>query len=399
MSKKKSFALLYESTTLSSDLKDIVHKIEKEDFLTNEDALLLFNQAELGYLGILANAVKERLHGDKVFFNRNFHIEPTNLCVFTCNFCAYSRLLKQEDEGWVLTKEQMLDKVRSYAGQPITEVHVVGGVHPKLTLDFFIDLFKDIKALRPDIHIKAFTAVEYDYMFKKAKVSVKEGLSRLKQAGLESIPGGGAEIFDEGIRAQICKDKCTSTEWLNIHETAHKMGMHSNATMLYGHIEKYEHRINHMERLRELQNRTRMFNVFIPLKFRNGGENAMAHVSEVSVLEDLRNYAISRLYLHNVPHLKAYWPMCGRSTTQLALSYGVDDIDGTIDDSTKIYSMAGAEDKNPKLSTQQLVKLIKDAGRKPIERDTLFNVVQDYTDFVFPQESSAEHIPSLPLIS
>jgi len=216
-------------------------------------------------------------------------------------------------------------------------------------------------------------------MFRKAKVSVEEGMKLLKEAGLDSIPGGGAEIFHPEIRTQICADKVDGDGWLNIHKTAHQMGMHSNATMLYGHIEKYWHRIDHMERLRSLQDETGGFNTFIPLKFRNK-DNDMSHVAESSIIEDLKMYAIARIYLDNFPHLKAYWPMLGRKNAQLTLSYGVNDIDGTIDDSTKIYSMAGSEEQNPAMSTAELVTLIKQVKRQPIERDTLYNEIKDYSN-------------------
>jgi aminodeoxyfutalosine synthase len=271
----------------------------------------------------------------------------------------------------------MLNIVKKYDGRPVTEVHIVGGVHPKMNLYFFADLLKAIKAHRPDLHIKGFTAVELDYMFRKAKVSVEEGFRILKEAGLDSIPGGGAEIFDETIRQQICADKVDAAGWLYIHEMAHKAGMHSNATMLYGHIEQYHHRIDHMNRLRQLQDKTCGFNTFIPLKFRNG-DNDMSSVPEVSVVEDLKTYAVARIYMDNFPHLKAYWPMLGRKNAQLTLAFGVNDIDGTIDDTTKIYSMAGSEEQNPAMTTEELVALIKQVNRKPVERDTLYNVVKEY---------------------
>jgi aminodeoxyfutalosine synthase len=297
--------------------------------------------------------------------------------VFDCKFCSYSRLVKQKEDAWELSEEEILDLVRNYNGKPVTEVHIVGGVHPKMGLMYFADLIKKIKIIRPEIHVKAFTAVELEYMCRKAKVSYEEGLRILKEHGQDSLPGGGAEIFDEVIRKQICEDKCTSAQWLEIHETAHKLGMPSNATMLYGHIEKFEHRIDHMNRLRELQDKTNGFNTFIPLKFRNKG-NQMSNIPESTVIEDLRNYAVARIYMDNFAHIKAYWPMIGRTTAQLSLSFGVDDIDGTIDDSTKIYTMAGSEEQSPKLTTQQLVELIKQVNRIPIERDTLYNVIHDY---------------------
>ena len=302
--------------------------------------------------------------------------------MFDCKFCSYSKLLKHKQEGWELSPEDILKKMEEYKDQPITEVHIVGGVHPKMGLHYFANLIKKIKEIRPDIHVKAFTAVELEYMCRKAKVSFEEGLQILKSHGQDSLPGGGAEIFDEDIREKICNDKCSSKQWLEIHETAHKLGMPSNATMLYGHIEEPRHLIDHMHRLRELQDKTNGFNTFIPLKFRNG-DNQMSHISEVSVIDDLKVYAISRIFMDNFSHIKAYWPMIGRNTAQLALSYGVDDIDGTIDDTTKIYSMAGAEEQSPTLSTKQLVELIKNAKRHPIERDTLYNVVTDYNEVTF----------------
>ena len=273
----------------------------------------------------------------------------------------------------------MLDIVKSYDGKPVTEVHIVGGVHPKMNLEFFLELLRKIKAHRPDLHIKGFTAVELDYMFRKAKLTVEEGMKQLHEAGLDSMPGGGAEIFHPDVRNVICADKVDADGWLKIHETAHLEGMHTNATMLYGHIENYAHRIDHMQRLRDLQDRTGGFNTFIPLKFRNKG-NDMSHVAESSVVEDMKLYAVARLYMDNFPHIKAYWPMLGRQNAQLTLSFGVNDLDGTIDDTTKIYSMAGSEEQTPSLSTAQLVSLIKQVGREPVERDTLYNEIKNYKD-------------------
>jgi len=382
---------LFEKSSLPSNLKKISEKVLNNQRISFDEGVLLYEKGELGFVGMLANHIRERLHGDYVYFNRNFHVEPTNICVFDCKFCSYSRLLKQKDEGWELSEEQILEKLRSYDGKPITEVHIVGGVHPKMGLQYFASLIKKIKEIRPEIHVKAFTAVELEYMCKKAKVSFREGLQILKEHGQDSLPGGGAEIFDEEIRKQICEDKCTTDEWLEIHETAHSLGMPSNATILYGHIEKFEHRVDHMEHLRKLQDKTKGFNTFIPLKFRNQ-DNQMSHIPEVSTIEDLRNYAISRIYMDNFPHIKAYWPMIGRNTAQLSLQFGVDDIDGTIDDSTKIYSMAGSEEQNPALTTQQLVELIKQANRHPVERDTLYNIITDYKDFDFKNEQKTMNI-------
>ncbi len=377
-----------EKSSVSPELKKIAEKVFNSERISFDEGVLLYEQGELGFLGTLANYIREKRHGDYVYFNRNFHVEPTNICVFDCKFCSYSRLLKEKEEGWELSEEQILDKLKSYNGKPITEVHIVGGVHPKMGLMYFANLIKKIKEIRPDIHVKAFTAVELEYMCKKAKVSFKEGLQILKEHGQNSLPGGGAEIFHPEIRKQICEDKCTADEWLEIHETAHSLGMPSNATMLYGHIEKFEHRVDHMERLRQLQDKTNGFNTFIPLKFRNK-DNQMSHIAEVSTIEDLRNYAISRIYMDNFPHIKAYWPMIGRNTAQLSLQFGVDDIDGTIDDSTKIYSMAGSEEQTPALTTQQLVELVKQVNRHPVERDTLYNIITDYKNYDFSKEEKS----------
>jgi aminodeoxyfutalosine synthase len=367
------------SAETDQEIKRIGEKILNAERLTPTEGLILFEKGTLSFLGSMANFVRERLHGDRTYFNRNFHIEPTNVCVYACKFCSYSRLYANREEGWELSIDDMLKIVKSYEGKPVTEVHIVGGVHPKMNLQFFADLVSQIRALRPDLHIKGFTAVELDYMFRKAKVTVEEGMKLLHDAGLQSLPGGGAEIFHPEVRQVICGDKVDADGWLHIHETAHRLGMHTNATMLYGHIEKYWHRVDHMERLRALQDKTHGFNTFIPLKFRNM-DNEMSHVKETSIVEDMKLYAVSRLYMDNFPHLKAYWPMLGRNNAQLTLSFGVNDIDGTIDDSTKIYSMAGSEEQHPAMNTAQLVTLIKQVKRKPVERDTLYNEVRDYTD-------------------
>ena len=377
-SKEEKILGLINSLDESGSFTGITDKIIHDERISDEEGILLFEKAGLGLAATLANYIREKKHGDITYFNRNFHIEPTNVCVFSCKFCSYSRLYAHREEGWVLDANQMLDIVKSYDGKPVTEVHIVGGVHPKMDLNFFCDLIAQIKAHRPGLHVKGFTAVELDYMFRKAKLTPAEGMLKLRTAGLQSLPGGGAEIFDEAIRQQISADKVDAEGWLKIHEEAHKLGMHTNATMLYGHIENYAHRIDHMSRLRNLQDRTNGFNTFIPLKFRNQN-NDMSNVPESSVAEDMKMYAVARIYMDNFPHLKAYWPMLGRQNAQLSLSFGVNDIDGTIDDSTKIYSMAGSEEQNPAMSTQELVTLIKQAKRKPVERDTLYNIVTDYS--------------------
>ena len=383
---------------LSPDLRRIAEKVKTGERITPEEGILLYEKGSLGYLGGLANHIREKKHGDRTYFNRNFHVEPTNVCIYTCTFCSYSRLIKKREEGWEYTLDDIMDIVRKYDDEPVTEVHIVGGVLPQYDVTFYENLFRAIKEYRPELHIKGLTPVEYHYIFKKEKISYEEGMQRMKDAGLDSMPGGGAEIFDEELRDKIAHGKCNSEQWLRIHEIWHDLGGRSNATMLYGHIEEFHHRIDHLERLRQLQDKTGGFQTFIPLKFRNEN-NQMSHVPESTTLEDLRNYAISRIYLDNFEHIKAYWPMIGRTTAQLSLAFGVNDIDGTIDDTTKIYSMAGAEEQNPAMSTQDLVTLIRRVGRKPLERDTLYNVITDYTDHVFEDDKQFKGYLSLPVVN
>ena len=362
---------------IPKELLSIFKKVINEKRISEEEGLILYNKSPLSLLGSLANSIRENKNGNKTFFNKNIHIEPTNICVFDCKFCSYSRKLSKKVEAWEFTIDEMIEKLAAYDEDDITEVHLVGGVHPKMGLHYFIELIQKIKKIRPKIHIKAFTAVELEYMCRKAKVSYKEGLMMLKDSGQDSLPGGGAEIFDKNIRNEICADKCDSKTWLEIHETAHKIGMPSNATILYGHIEKPVHIIDHLSKLRDLQDKTGGFNTFIPLKYRNGN-NQMSHIKEGSVTNDMRLYSFARIFLDNFKHLKAYWPMIGKKTTQNLLAFGVDDIDGTIDDTTKIYSMAGAEDQKPVMTTKEIIKLIKDVGRTPIQRDTLYNTIKEY---------------------
>jgi len=381
-----------------AQLAGIAQKVFNKERLSTEEGLYLYEHASIGYLGTLANFIREEKNGKKTYFNRNFHIEPTNVCLYTCTFCSYSRLIKERKDGWEYSLDEMMDIIYKYDNQPVTEVHIVGGVLPKYDVTFYCDLFKTIKNHRPDLHIKALTPVEYHYIFKKEKISYEEGMVLMLEAGLDSMPGGGAEIFHPEIRDQIAGGKCSGEEWLRIHEIWHGLGKKSNATMLYGHIESYFHRIDHLEKLRQLQDKTGGFQTFIPLKFRNK-DNQLSHLNEVSALEDIRNYAVSRIYLDNFDHIKAYWPMIGRNMAQLSLSFGVDDIDGTIDDTTKIYSMAGSEEQSPALSTRDLVNMIKAVGKQPLERDTLYNVVHDFTNETFEEDEIIKGYISLPVIN
>ncbi|MBN2891669.1 MAG: aminofutalosine synthase MqnE [Bacteroidales bacterium] len=368
---QKRIKKILKTVDLSSTEKIISEKILQGERLTIEEGLFLYQNSSLHFLGLLANFVKQKINGKKVFFNKNFHLEPTNICIYNCKFCSYKRRFGDSD-AWDYSIEQMLELCSKYKNTDVTEVHITGGVHPHYNVLNYCTLIKKIKQILPNIHIKAFTAVEIDYMCKKARMSTQEGLLKLKECGLNSLPGGGAEIFNEEIRNLVCDEKSSAKLWLNIHRTAHKIGIPSNATMLYGHLENYEHRIEHLNMLRDLQDETKGFNAFIPLKFRNFN-NKLSHVPEVSTIEDMRNYAVSRLFLDNIPHIKAYWVMLGRSHAQMALAYGVDDLDGTIDDSTKIYTMAGVAERSPRMSSVEMVNLIKAANLIPVERDSIYN--------------------------
>ena len=354
-----------------NNLRLIADKITDEVPITPEEGLILYKDADLPLLGIMAGIVRRKFNGNYAYFNRNFHIEPTNKCVYNCRFCSYHKPAG-DPESWEYSHEEMLDIVRRFDNTEVTEVHIVGGVHPDYDLHYYGQLIRKIKQHRPQLHIKAFSAIELDYMIRKAGLTIEEGLQQLKDYGLDSIPGGGAEIFDEEVREKICFEKSSSDLWLSIHKMAHSRGIPSNATMLYGHIETYAHRIDHMDRLRKLQEKTGGFNAFIPLKYKKAN-NSMSYLGEVNIIEDLRNYAVARIYLNNIPHIKAYWPMIGKEAAQLSLSFGADDLDGTINDTTRIYSMAGAKDKKPGMSIDEISRLIRDAGFEPVERDSLYN--------------------------
>ncbi|HEY4784459.1 MAG TPA: aminofutalosine synthase MqnE [Bacteroidales bacterium] len=371
-----SLKQIINSLNIPESLKSIALKVTAGERISPEEGLSLYETADLGLLGMLANAVREKINGNDAYFNKNFHIEPTNICIYRCRFCSYSRKFN-EDGAWESSLDEITAIAESYKGKDVTEIHIVGGVHPQRDLAYYAEMVQRVRQVLPDIHIKAFSAVEIEYMFKKSGVTMEQGFETLRKAGLNSIPGGGAEIFDETLRSQICPDKVNSEGWLNIHRAAHEQGIQSNATMLYGHVETYAHRIDHLNRLRQLQDQTQGFNCFIPLKYRKAN-NPMSEIGEVTLIEDLKNYAVSRIFLDNFPHIKGYWPMIGKEMAQLALSFGVDDIDGTIDDTTRIYSMAGVEDQKPSLTTDELVTLIRQAKRQPVERDSWYKKVKVY---------------------
>ena len=372
---KKRIISILDKIHLTKEEEQIAQKVLEGQRLSFDEGLYLYQNASFNFLSVIANYAKERISDNYVFFNINIHIEPTNYCVYNCKFCSYARKLGQGG-GWDYSLEQIEDIVRHYKDSPITEVHITGGVHPQHDVYYYADMLSRIKSILPNVYLKAFTAIELHYMFRKAGVSVEKGLQILKDAGLRAMPGGGAEILDDELARQL-HDKPGQKVWLNIHRQAHRIGIKTTATMLYGHIEKYEHRLIHMERIRELQDETGGFSAFIPLKFRNKN-NPMSYVPEVSVIEDMRNYAVARLFLDNVPHLKAYWVNIGKKNAQMSLAFGVDDLDGTIDDTTKIYSMAGAEETHPRMTVSEMVSLIKSASRVPVERDTIYNIRKIY---------------------
>ena len=361
---------------LTESLGVIVEKVAANQRITVEDAVMLYEDADLALLSQLANMVCGRINGSNIYFNKNFHIEPTNLCVYSCKFCSYHKAAGHP-QSCVLSLEEIRELASRYKGSDVTEAHIVGGVHPKWNIDNYGEIISVVKQVLPEVHVKAFSAIELNYVFRKSGLSPREGFKRLKAHGLNSIPGGGAEIFDSGVRAKICPDKASAEEWLSIHEAAHLEGITSNATILYGHIETYRHRAEHMEAIRNLQDKTHGFSCFIPLKFRSAN-NPLSYLGEVSLLEDLKNYAVTRIFFDNIDHIKAYWPMLGIENTRLAIAFGADDIDGTIDDTTKIYSMAGAEEQKPAMTVEKLTQLIRESGKVPVERNSLYHAIKYY---------------------
>lgn len=361
---------------LAESLKQIANKVLASERISVNETIELYEKAELGLLSQLASIVCTRKNGDNIYFNKNFHIEPTNLCIYNCKFCSYHKGVN-DPQSWEMSKNDVVEAAKKFIGKDVTEVHITGGVHPKWTLDYYGEMVQSIKKVLPSIHVKAFSAVELEYVIKKAKLNYRDGMRKLRAYGLDSIPGGGAEIFNPEVREKISHDKASGEAWLAIHEAAHQEGIYSNATMLYGHVESYRHRAEHMDAIRSLQDKTKGFNCFIPLKFR-AANNPMGYLGEVNLTEDLRNFAVSRIFFDNITHIKAYWPMLGKENTKLALAFGVDDIDGTIDDTTKIYSMAGAEDQKPRMTVEMLTNIIRDAGKIPMERDSLYNAIREY---------------------
>ncbi|MEE4165364.1 MAG: aminofutalosine synthase MqnE [Desulfocapsaceae bacterium] len=357
-------------------LGKIYDKVQASKRLSVEDGLQLYRCDDLLAVGYLANIVRERLNGDKAYFIYNQHINYSNICTNLCKFCAFGRE-KDDELAYEMSVEEVKEKVRLRLAEPIVEIHMVGGIHPDLPFDYYLDLLKGIKEVRPDVHIQAFTCVEIAHLAALSGHSVSRTIEVLREAGLGSIPGGGAEVFSTRIREKTCEHKLSGEKWLDIAATAHRCGLNTNATMLYGHIETLEERLEHLEALRTLQDETNGFLAFIPLAF-HPRNTAMDSLSGTTGVDDLKTIAVSRLFLDNFPHIKAYWVMIGPKLAQIALSFGADDMDGTVKEEV-ITHMAGAE-TDQAIGSTTLISLIQEAGRTPVQRGTLYDVIKIYRD-------------------
>jgi aminodeoxyfutalosine synthase len=353
-------------------LADIADKRDAGERLTFDDGVRLFDCPDLLALGWLANREREKRHAGRTYYNFNIRLEATNVCVASCLFCSFARLRPGDPGSYTMALEQAWDKLRERSHQPLTEIHVVNGLHPDLPFDYYLEMLRGFKRIRPGIHLKCFTAVEIAFFADLYKMTDDQVLRELKVAGLDSLPGGGAEIFAERVRRKICHDKCGADRYLDIHKLAHRLGMRTNVTMLYGHIETPEERVDHMLRARAVQDETAGFQAFIPLAF-HPDNNQMRKLPAPSATDTLRVHAVSRLVLDNIPHVKAFWIATGVEVAQVALWFGVDDLDGTVQEE-KIYHMAGARTPEA-MTTSAIRRLIRAAGRDPVERDTLYNVV------------------------
>ncbi|HET9706514.1 MAG TPA: aminofutalosine synthase MqnE [Vicinamibacterales bacterium] len=361
------------SRLAAAGLTDIADKVEARERLSFDEGVALFESQDLLALGWIANRERERRHGARTYFNHNLRLEATNVCEASCLFCSFARLQEGMPGAHTMSVAQIIDKLRQRAGEPVTEVHIVNGLHPGLPFSYYTDLLSGLKRLRPGIHLKCFTAVEIAFFADHYGKTDRQVLEELKAAGLDSLPGGGAEIFAPRVRQKICHDKCDGARYLSIHRVAHQLGMRTNVTMLYGHIETAEERVDHLLQTRALQDETGGLQAFIPLAF-HPDNNQMRKLPPPSASETLKVHAVARLLLDNVDHIKAYWISCGVEVAQTALWFGADDLDGTVQEET-IYHMAGSRTPTA-LSTDDIENLIRDAGREPIERDTLYNVVR-----------------------
>src|SRR5215813_4830171 len=353
-------------------LKPILAKVEAGERLSYEDGVDLYRTSDILALGYMANLVRERLHGSTTYFNVNRHINPTDVCVASCKLCAFGKRVK-DPKAYTMSLEQVWETAGIGWSEAVTEFHIVGGLHPELTLDWYCQMLRGLKERFPQVHLKAFTMVEIGYLAQRSKLSIRDTLLRLREAGVDSMPGGGAEIFCDRVRRVICDHKLTGQEWLDTARTAHELGLHSNCTMLYGHIENEEDRVDHLVKLRELQDETGGLVTFIPLAF-HPENTPLQHIPKTTGFTDIKNIAVSRLMLDNIPHVKAYWVMMTPRIAQIALRFGADDIDGTIVEE-RIYHDAGATTSQG-LRRNELLSLIRRAGREPIERDTLYRPVQ-----------------------
>ena len=359
-------------------LGEIGAKVDQGVRLTLADGVRLFECPDLFAVGWLANRERERRHGPQTFFNHNLRLEATNVCVASCLFCSFARLQPGDPGAYTMSLEQAWDKLRGRADQALTEVHVVNGLHPDLPFEYYTELLLGLKRIRPDIHLKCFTAVEIAFFADLYGKSDEQVLRELMEAGLDSLPGGGAEVFSDRVRRKVCHDKCGTDRWLDIHRTAHRLGMRSNVTMLYGHIETVEERVDHMLTARTLQDETGGFQAFIPLAF-HPDNNQMRKLPPPTAAESLRVHAVARLMLDNIPHVKAFWIATGLEVAQTSLWFGVDDLDGTVLEE-RIYHMAGAPTPEA-LTPGEIGELIIEAGREPVERDTLYNVLKRSESF------------------
>jgi len=358
----------------NAGLSDIHQKVLDGKRLSIEDGLRLYQSNDILALGYLANIVRNRLNGDKTYFIYNQHINYSNICTNLCKFCAFGKD-KDSDQAYEMSVEEVKEKVRERLDEPITEIHMVGGIHPDLPFQYYLDVLNGIKEVRPEVHIQAFTCVEIAHLAELAQKPIDTTLQILREAGLGSIPGGGAEVFSPRIRQLTCEKKLSGVDWLEIAKTAHRVGLHTNATMLYGHIETNEERLEHLDALRCAQDETNGFLAFIPLAF-HPKNTEMSDISSTTGMDDLKNMAVARLMLDNFPHVKAYWIMLGPKMAQVALSFGADDMDGTVKEEV-ITHMAGAE-TDQAIGSNTLIRLIKEAGRNPLERDTLYNIIQTH---------------------
>lgn len=359
--------------TFPAELRGIAEKVRDGVRLNEADAMTCFTTDHVLHLGRLADAVRRDLHGDVTYFNVNRHINPTNVCVYTynCKFCGFAAM-KGEDHAWEMSHEDVYQRAAEQGGNDVTEFHIVGGLHPDLDMDWYEEMLRGLKERFPDAHLKAFTAIEIGWFAKRHKISIREVLERLRDAGLGSLPGGGAEIFHTEVREKICDGKLDADEWIEVHRVAHEMGIQTNCTMLYGHVEEAEHKVDHLLRLRQLEDEAPGFNAFVPLAY-HPENNYMGLKYHTTGSEDLRHIAASRLILDNIPHIKAYWVMVTPKLAQVALRFGADDLDGTVVEE-RIYHMAGA-DTEQQLSRDELMRVVREAGFTPVERDTLYNPI------------------------